>query len=790
MRLRKSIIIFFAFTVPVAALIISNAGARRTVVSSSYARRFPFRLEDVLLARITPNLPFFVADVDRDGNDDVLINEPDRLLWYRLHESRMTLVAEGAYERAGCTRMVADANGDGRPEFFVFTDTPEGPMLSCHDWFSPDGPSVPVYAVGPLFPPPREGGNPWRRTNFFGSFTAVRGGHPTILIGLNPRREEGPSRSLLAYDGVEGRRLWRFDFGPQSVDLACDDFGSRIPRVIFTTVAVANGISSNGTTDSNSYLFCLDERDGSLLWRKRLGGVGGRSCLALADIDADGRSEIIIARSLSPNDSVFVKEPHPWIVAALTGDGAVLFAEPLPVRPTSICAANLDGDPFPEMLVDGVDGTLFVLNHDLTIRSAVSPAPRGYSPSSRIYGVRDLTGDGKPEIVCWLDSTVVVRDHVGTIIAERNYAHKADVQLVRYDGKNYIAAAQGDFLHIMALKQLPFATRLHAHSRRLVIGAAVAVLIGVWAVFQVRRLPRWRRQRRISFDEKQNELLTAMSAFGHGGSSLKVLDRLRLHLKNWERIRSNGVTREELFARLHKTYRETIVPELRHLVMLARSASVPEGIWDTLLAEAKLAGKEMEAILTSSSEGAGRRNEHIAKALAALDTVDESIAGIRAHLRSVFRTPVAEAFDRLIARFRYEHGVKGISFALASDPSATDAVFISPVSFDKIFEALFSNAVQATEGKTGAEVVIAIQWEGDYCRIDVRDNGCGIPREDWERAFDRHYTTKTEGGGFGLYYAREELAKFGGKIYVLDSAAGLGTTIRVVLRKSEKAGAV
>ncbi|MGD1049178.1 MAG: HAMP domain-containing sensor histidine kinase, partial [Candidatus Krumholzibacteriaceae bacterium] len=81
------------------------------------------------------------------------------------------------------------------------------------------------------------------------------------------------------------------------------------------------------------------------------------------------------------------------------------------------------------------------------------------------------------------------------------------------------------------------------------------------------------------------------------------------------------------------------------------------------------------------------------------------------------------------------------------------------------------------------EIAINVQWEGDYCRIDIRDNGCGIPREDWERVFERHFTTKAE-GGFGLYYAREELARFGGKIFVLDSAAGSGTTMRVVLRRS------
>jgi signal transduction histidine kinase len=108
---------------------------------------------------------------------------------------------------------------------------------------------------------------------------------------------------------------------------------------------------------------------------------------------------------------------------------------------------------------------------------------------------------------------------------------------------------------------------------------------------------------------------------------------------------------------------------------------------------------------------------------------------------------------------------------------------MSPVVFDKILEALLTNSARATEGRADAEIAIEVRWEGDYCKIDVRDNGCGIPREDWERAFERSYTTKAE-GGFGLYYARETLARFGGKIFVFDSVMGSGTTMRMVLRKS------
>ncbi|MFA4948557.1 MAG: ATP-binding protein [Candidatus Krumholzibacteriia bacterium] len=773
------------FVLLAGALVILKVASRSGEKPLFDPRPFPFQLEDVIVAPITPKLPFFVADVDLDGNDDLLINEPTRLLWYRLRGKEMVLEGEAAYERPGSTRMVTDANGDARPEFFVCMWAAEGSMLSCHDWFSPKGPSAPLYTIGPFFPPSEFGTNSWSNTKYFGSLTAEKGAHPTIFIGVNTRKREGRPRTLIAYDGVTGQRLWHFEFGPHSDKLACGDFGVNDPRVLLTTIAVANGFSYNGTADSLSYLFCLDPRDGNLLWEKDVAGFAGRSSLALADINGDGQNEILVARDLASSDPLLIGGIPPWSVAALSREGEVLYSVPLWKDVASICAVDLDSDSSPEILVQGNEGRLVILNHDLTIRKVIKGFRSPSGIGSMILGARDLTDDGKLEILCRADNVFVVRDKEGTLIAGRMLRYLFDVQFARYDGRNYIVAASGDSIRVMTLERTPLATRLRAHASRLTIAElAVAMFLAGVGGFHLRRYLKRRRVGHITFDGAQSDLLTAMSAFGHGGSSLKIIDRIRLHLKNWDRVQSDAAAREELFARLHATFVGTVVTELNQIVMLAHKARVPEGIWGAIVPCAGVAGQEMEAILAAGSGGSGAgRDEHVAGALAALGDVDDSIAGIRSYLRSVFRAPVADALERAVARFRNENGDKRISLVFPPDAPVEEGVFIAPVAFDKIFEALLSNSARATEGRTDAAIAIEVQWEGDYCKIDVRDNGCGIPREDWERAFERSYTTK-DVGGFGLYYARETLARFGGKIFVLDSVAGSAATVRVVLRKS------
>lgn len=64
----------------------------------------------------------------------------------------------------------------------------------------------------------------------------------------------------------------------------------------------------------------------------------------------------------------------------------------------------------------------------------------------------------------------------------------------------------------------------------------------------------------------------------------------------------------------------------------------------------------------------------------------------------------------------------------------------------------------------------------------VSDSGCGMPRDDVERAFQPFFTTKAigKGTGLGLFLSREAVVAHGGDL-TLESELGTGTTVTVVL---------
>ncbi len=68
----------------------------------------------------------------------------------------------------------------------------------------------------------------------------------------------------------------------------------------------------------------------------------------------------------------------------------------------------------------------------------------------------------------------------------------------------------------------------------------------------------------------------------------------------------------------------------------------------------------------------------------------------------------------------------------------------------------------------------------DSVRIAIRDEGCGIPPQDWGRVFDPYFTTKAGGTGLGLAIVHSIVLKHHG-IISLDSEVGKGTEFGILL---------
>lgn len=106
---------------------------------------------------------------------------------------------------------------------------------------------------------------------------------------------------------------------------------------------------------------------------------------------------------------------------------------------------------------------------------------------------------------------------------------------------------------------------------------------------------------------------------------------------------------------------------------------------------------------------------------------------------------------------------------------------------------LIGNAIKYSDPSRGqCWVRISIAREDQrHWRIDVADNGLGIPEPMQETVFEhfvRAHPEVGEGTGLGLAIAREAVEQIGGRIW-LDSAPGSGTVVRFTVQEPSEARA-
>jgi signal transduction histidine kinase len=137
------------------------------------------------------------------------------------------------------------------------------------------------------------------------------------------------------------------------------------------------------------------------------------------------------------------------------------------------------------------------------------------------------------------------------------------------------------------------------------------------------------------------------------------------------------------------------------------------------------------------------------------------------------------------ARFREELAKSGNTLVLRCDGGVHG--WWDPLRLEQVLTNLLSNAIKYGRG---LPIDVQIRADAQQARIEVRDQGIGIPAEDQARLFQRFERLASErhysGFGLGLWIVRQILDAMGGRIHV-QSEPGQGSvfTVELPLRPPE-----
>jgi len=173
--------------------------------------------------------------------------------------------------------------------------------------------------------------------------------------------------------------------------------------------------------------------------------------------------------------------------------------------------------------------------------------------------------------------------------------------------------------------------------------------------------------------------------------------------------------------------------------------------------------------------------QEIEKDINRLQTITERFSKIGSEPVLEIKDIIAEteqSFDYLKSRFSKQ---VEFSFKAPDDP-----IFVSlnPALHSWTVENLVKNAIDAMKGK--GQLAVIIENDHHWVKILVSDTGKGIPKNQFKRIFEPGFTTKKRGWGLGLSLTKRIVEEYHkGKIRVLQSEVGKGTTIQIALKKAD-----
>jgi signal transduction histidine kinase len=173
--------------------------------------------------------------------------------------------------------------------------------------------------------------------------------------------------------------------------------------------------------------------------------------------------------------------------------------------------------------------------------------------------------------------------------------------------------------------------------------------------------------------------------------------------------------------------------------------------------------------------------DDLAKDVKRLETITERFSKIGS-VPELEPNDIAHVLEESLDYMRTRSSKK-VQFTLMNRLESPTQVPMNVPLFAWVIENLCRNAIDAMEGHGSIEVTL--HEEAEKVLIDVRDTGKGIAKGKFETVFQPGYTSKKRGWGLGLSLTRRIVEQYHkGRITVLQSEMGKGTTFRIVLQQA------
>lgn len=300
----------------------------------------------------------------------------------------------------------------------------------------------------------------------------------------------------------------------------------------------------------------------------------------------------------------------------------------------------------------------------------------------------------------------------------------------------------------------------------------VLVLTGIFLIIWLRR----------SMFRPMNELKVAMQNIAEGDldTELKTDEKgeIKELFEDFEIMRKQLKSNAEEKKLVEKTNRE-LISNITHDLKtpITSIKGYVEGIMDGVADSPEKMNKYIRTIYNKANDMDRLINE-----LTVYSQLDAKSVPYRFH-----QIGVKDYFGDCIEEVGLDLEQKGIRFSYEIKVPEGTLIWADPEQLKRVINNIIHNSVKYRRAECPS-ISIHVADENKLVRVDINDNGKGIPASDLEKIFERFYRTDASrnsaqgGSGIGLSISKKIVEEHGGEIWATGEE-GQGLSIHFTLRK-------
>ncbi|MCP4568783.1 MAG: hypothetical protein GY841_14495 [FCB group bacterium] len=599
-------------------------------------------------------------------------------------------------------------------------------------------------------------------------------------------------RGIYVYSYPSGKLLWYFPTAGIPLSLRFGDANrDDYLELYFRTRASFNGAEVNGRSDTAAYVYALSH-SGDMIWDMPLGvrfdwPTGN---VAVCDCDRDDTLEIyynVLLRGEKYDRQVRILEKH------RAEDNQYLQQRSFDADHDyrQILVLDMDSDGMEELVINDRPS---ILNP-----ADLSTIKEGKYRLTNIIKPVDIDAipDGLPEVILKKNDSLYILDNDLNLLASYGSERGGHINRAKFFrtpfGDRVIGAlvdingdnVPGNMLYLLKISSADKKSSMYsllAASRIFWPTVIIAFMLGMPVGIVLYRMVSSRTIRRKLKKEPYVDLLGALTTFNHGQTGGKNLNRLSFLFANLpaqserlEAIKPNMEAAVESYKSFTSAQLDNIVRQARKLksikpLMIGLSRQVIR--LDDDLEKTKIS----ELIIDSEPA-------FHSSIPTVIDEIQKNIGRLRKHLQSNLTVDLAEIVPRVLVAVGGQMRQEGIGFQeIITRGGGRFRVYFLEMEIMSVLEELFVNSFAAMTDLPTKKLSMYIEIVADEVEFRLSDTGCGFREENLSQVFSREYSTKKDGGGYGLYHVREQIERFGGRVRVGNNVNGPGATVQLNMK--------